>query len=112
MYNARMEVILPEQQRKRAENRAKHAARGLAMSGSIVSEDGRVQTETIRLLAEARTETLLKAYERAGIPFDDTVLGEITEEITAFCEIKKRRCCRFPNSISASGFQSATPNQI
>jgi hypothetical protein len=89
MYNTRLEEIVRTQQDKKAENRAKHVSRGLAISGSVVAQDARIQVETIKLLAEARVETLVKAYERAGLPFDDTALSEISQELTQFCETQK-----------------------
>lgn len=84
MYTGRMEKILREMQEKRKEVRRDHAKRNMMMSGSYVSAEGRIQGETIRLLAEARAETLLAAYERAGIELSDAVVGEITSEVRDF----------------------------
>jgi hypothetical protein len=90
MYTTRMEDILRAQQAKVAESRANHARRGLPMSGIAVSNEAKIRAETAGLLAEARVETLLKAYERAGVPFDESVLQEITAEVEQFCNTKKK----------------------
>jgi hypothetical protein len=94
MFTGKMEKIVNDQQKKRAEVRADHARRGLIMSGSYVASEGRIQAETIRLLAEARAETLLAAFARAGIPLTDAVVGEITAEVNDFCTIKKQQTAR------------------
>jgi len=40
-------------------------------------------------LVEARADSLLKAYERAGLPFDDAALREITEETNQYCHAQQ-----------------------
>jgi TIR domain len=109
MFTTRLEEIIQDQQRKRVENRVNHARRGLAVSGSLVAEEGRIHGETVGLLAEARMETLVKAYERAGMPFDDAVLQEITAEVTQFCEIKKAQMTDTLTQSAAQTFGGATP---
>jgi hypothetical protein len=84
-YTRRMEKIVAEQEDKRKEIHANHTQRGTMLSGPFVSAVGRNEAETLRLLAEARVETLLSAYEKAGIPFDDSALHEVTNEVSQFC---------------------------
>ena len=41
--------------------------------------------EQIDLLTEARAASLVKAYEKSGLSFDDTALQEIRNEVIRFC---------------------------
>jgi len=46
---------------------------------------GRVFLDHFRRLAQARMVSLLSAYEKAGLPFDDACLQEIETEVVQFC---------------------------
>lgn len=84
-------------------------SRGMLMSGSYVTAEGRIQAETIRLLAEARVETLLAAYQRAGVPLDDATVGEITAEVRDFCATKQRHAAQAVESFAAQTFGGSAP---
>ena len=58
LFNAELEKITTEQQRKRSEARADHARRGMAMSGRNIAAEARIQIETVSRLAEAKVQAL------------------------------------------------------
>src|SRR5436305_1282569 len=50
---------------------------GMILSGAHVSAEAHVSTKAIKLLAEARMDSLLNAYGKAGVPPDDNAFNEI-----------------------------------
>src|ERR1700751_3329152 len=61
------------------------ASQGALTSGIYISAEAKLLIETIRIGGEARADSLVKAYEVAGIPFDEIVCGEIKSEVVEFC---------------------------
>ena len=59
--------------------------RGAITTGTYIDAVARERAKFTGKVCEAKAETLLQAYERAGIPLDDTAFQEITEEVTRFC---------------------------
>jgi hypothetical protein len=111
-FNGRMERIIAEQQRKRADVQANHASRGMVQSGPFVSAVAMNEAETVRFLARARAETLLSAYEKAGVPFDDSALHEITNELSQFVQIKERHLTGFVSQFVNQTFGGNAPSNL
>lgn len=77
---------------------AEHLGRNLGvMTGGYIAAYAGVLLDHINLLGEARADSLLKAYDRAGLAFDDTALSEIKSEVMQFCHQKQH------NAVSAIG---------
>ncbi len=74
LFQNSFEEILSRQQTELANVRADHVKRGSVVSGDYVAEHGRVYLDQIRQVGEVRANSLVKAYERARLPFDDTAL--------------------------------------
>jgi hypothetical protein len=55
-------------------------------SGPYLSARVKVLLDQGKLLAEARKECFIQVYAKVGIPFDDTALNELSQEITNHCE--------------------------
>jgi hypothetical protein len=108
MFTGRLEHIIREQQQKKAAVRQDYTARNMLTSGLYVSAEGKIQGETIGLLTRARAETLLAAYERAGLPLDDVAVAEITAEIKEFCQIKQRQAVENLTQIAAQALGTFT----
>jgi hypothetical protein len=85
LFQNKLEEILERQKAEIAAVRADHARRNTISSGGYIAAHGRVLVEQIRLLGAARVDSLLKAYEKAAVPFDDTALNEIKSEALEFC---------------------------
>jgi TIR domain len=112
LFNAKLERILPLQQGKRVEVRQDHARRNATQSGSYVAAEGRIQAGMIRLLAEAKAKILLSAYERAGLPFDDSALREITEEVSQFCATQQHHAIASLSEFAKQTFAGSAPPNL
>lgn len=53
-------------------------------SGPHVAEHARLLVEQANVLGDAKFDSLLKAYERAGVPLDDNALQEIKNEVVQY----------------------------
>lgn len=102
LFQNSLEEILEKQRAELVKIRADHAKRNMVLSGSYFAAHARVLVEQIRLLGEARADSLLKAYEKAGLPFDDAALQEIKSEVIEYCHSQQH---------SAIGSMGNTINQ-
>ena len=80
-----LEAITRDQTRETAKIHADFAKRGMLSSGGHITTLVTSNMNRVRLMAHARADSLTQAYERSGLPFDDTALTEITEEVSGFC---------------------------
>ena len=85
LYQNRLEEVQQEYAKKLADVQADFGRRGLLQSGAYIGEQARVSIDRIKFLGQARAESLLQAYEKSGLPFDDAALSEITAESMNFC---------------------------
>lgn len=106
LYQNSQETIITAHQAKIVEVRSDHTARGTTMSGMYVSALSRALIEQIRQLAEARSDSLLKAYEREGLPFDDATLSDIKSEVMQFCQSKQHDAVNFVWQMISQTFGS------
>lgn len=90
LLEAKRDELLAVQRQKSLESREFHSSHGLARSSNLVTSEGKIQAEFACRLSEARAETLLNAYELVGIPFDESALHEVTNEISAFIATQQR----------------------
>lgn len=65
--------------------RNQHASRGSILSGAYIYEHFKLLLHRVNLLAEAKKDGLLKAYEKSGLPFDVKAFGESKQEVVEFC---------------------------
>jgi hypothetical protein len=86
LFQKKQDEILKAQSKEFSDVASDFARRGLTTSGLYLSACGRVLLNQARLLAEARKESLIQAYAKSGLPFDDAALSEIKQEVTDFCE--------------------------
>jgi hypothetical protein len=91
LFAQRQEQTLKEYHKRVPEINAEYARRGLAASGPRLAAIGKAATDMVSQLADARAWSLLQAYERSGLPFDDAALAEITGEIIEFCTNEQHR---------------------
>jgi len=85
LFNSSLEEIIKQQQAKLAQVRVDHAKRNMVSSGGNIAAQARVLVEQVQLLGEARSDSLLKAYRRAGLSFDDVAFNEVKAEVMGFC---------------------------
>jgi len=84
LYNNSRDEVLEWQRGELSRIRAEYTRKGSIRSGIHVSAQGNVLLEMIRKLGEARAASLLKAYEKSGLPFDDAAHDEIRAQVMDF----------------------------
>jgi TIR domain len=85
LFNRAQKEILALRQLKLAETRARMAAQGTVLSGQYVVSIQELAIETTRQLGKARMDALVAAYERSGLPYDETAHGEISSDVAESC---------------------------
>src|SRR6266852_6169474 len=81
-YTGEIENIVREHEQKIAKMRHQLAARGLLMSGNMISENARIDGEQIKAMTQARLDAILEGYELYGIAIDDQMAINICDEVT------------------------------
>lgn len=109
LFSHKMEEILNQHQAELARVRSDHAQRNMVMSGPYITAHARVYLEQIRLLGEARMESLIKAYEKSGVPFDDGAYNEIKAEVMQFCQQKQHNAVGAIGQVIKQTFQGSHP---
>ena len=110
LYQKRFEAIHENQKVERQKVVTAFGQRNMLQSGMYLSARAKVMAKHIGLMAEAMAQTRLQAYERAGLPFNQAALQEITAEVNQFCEVQKRHL-RGAASNLASQMQFPNPQQ-
>lgn len=90
MYAAQVDKVSRDLQAQRVETRSQYAMRGGVNSSNYVMAEVKIHGDAIRSLLQARADTLVRAYERVGAPFDDGTLREITDEVQKLGAIQQR----------------------
>ena len=92
-----------------AEVRQNHHKRNTLMSGLYIADTAKVYLEQITSLAEARMDSLIKAYEKSGMPFDDTAFNEIKAEVMQFCQQKQHNAVGGIRNVIIQTFRGSDP---
>jgi hypothetical protein len=113
LYQNKLEQILAKQGEELREVIADFTRRNMLQSGMYLSARARVMGKYSGLMAEARSQTLLQAYERAGLPLDAAVEREIAAEVTEFCDAQKHNlAASVPNMVNQSFGQNVPAGLI
>lgn len=110
LYQKRLKEILANQTLELQKVVADFGQRNMMQSGMYLSARAKVMGRHVGLMAEAMAQTRLQAYERAGLPFNQAVLQEITAEVNQFREAQKGHL-RAAASNLASQMQFPNPQQ-
>lgn len=92
--------------------RQEHAAQSPQnplMSGPYITDHAKVYLEQVRFLSEARMNSLIKAYEKSGLSFDESTFNEIKTEVIQFCHQKQHHAVSAIGQIITQAFQGADP---
>ena len=85
LYHEWCEHIQKEYREKLADVHNDFIRRNLVQSGMYAQAHAQVLVWHVDQMGEARTDSLLQAYERSGLPFDDAAFKDISSEVTQFC---------------------------
>ena len=108
----RQEEIVRESATKIAEIRGRHARGYPVKSGFEVKELAAAAVERTSNLAQAKADSLVAAYEKAGLPFDDEALREVTAEVAQLCTTKTTHEVNFVTQLVHQTFGSSVPNGL
>jgi TIR domain-containing protein len=89
--------------------RSDHQKRNTLMSGFYIADHASVYLDQIKLLAEARMDSLKKAYEKSDLPFDDAAFNEIKAEVMQFCQQKQHNAVGAIRRVVTQTFQGSGP---
>jgi hypothetical protein len=108
VFTRKLEEIMQQSQAKIVEIRRSYARHYPVKSGAEISALAAISIERTSQLAQARADSLIVAYEKAGSVFDDEALQSITAEVAQFCVAK------VPQEISfiARSIQQVFENNI
>jgi hypothetical protein len=87
------------------------------LSGAYIHDHFKLLLERVDVLAQAKSDGLVKAYEESGLPFDEAAFRDVKGEVVDFCHSQQRRvsttlrqvftkfseffiCCQFPQESS------------
>lgn len=108
VFTGKSEEIIAEQQEKKRQLLGEQARRSPGVvSGNLVAAEARLSAETAIRLIQAKSETLVFALEKAGLPFTENARNEITNEVFSFAKIKQRHAMEYAAQIVAQRFSGA-----
>src|ERR1039457_3838877 len=103
-----MEEVLEKHRMELAKVRLQYGSHNV-MSGQYITAHAQVLLEQIRRLAEARMDSLIKAYEKAGLPLDDAAFNEIKDEVMQFCHQKQHNAVHAIGEMIKQTFHGSPP---
>jgi hypothetical protein len=80
---------LPNEEQEIGALRNQHASRGSLLSGNYIHELCQLLLRRVDFLAQGKTDGLVKAYEKSGLPFDEAAFEESKREVVDFCHLQQ-----------------------
>jgi hypothetical protein len=112
LFQNRLEEISEWMRQELVTRSADFARRNMTKSGAYIAEHGRVLVEQIRRLGDARADSLLQAYAKSGLPFDDAALREITDEVMQFCHQQQHNAVGRIGNVIQQTFGQTAPQSL
>src|SRR5712664_1189200 len=109
LFHATVEETLQRRQARTSEVITDFMRRNMLQSGMYLKALACLLGETIEKMGRARMDSLLKAYARQGLPFDDTALREITEEVNQYCHAQQHHAVGAIGPLIDQTFAGAMP---
>lgn len=112
LFGKRLEEISSQQQKKLVAIRSDFAQRNLMQSGMYIAAHASALAEQVELLAEARAESLLKAYEESGVPLDGAAIAQITDEAIKYCRAQQTNAAHSLHNVTIQTFGGGVPPDL
>ncbi len=84
----------------------------MTQSGMYIKARADVLVQFIEEMGRVRMESLLKAYARQGLPFDDVALSEITSEVNQYCHSQQHNAIGAISPLIGQMFPGQTPPNL
>jgi len=112
MFQTSQEEALRRQQARTSEVTADFIQRNMVQSGMYIKARADLLIQLIDQLGQARADSLLKAYERQGLPFDDAALSEITTEVNQYCHSQQHHAVAAIGPLISQTFAGPRPSNL
>ncbi len=109
LFTQEMERLAREHQKKRVAVASDFAARNMLRSGMYFTGIAQAGIEYLKAVAQARADTLLHAYDSAGLRIDDQAVSEIYGEVAKLSEAQGRN---LKASIQTAAQQQSMPEGV
>jgi len=111
LYQKRLGAILANQKQELDKVVEDFGRRNMMQSGMYLSARAKVMGKRVGLMAEAMAQTLSQAYEKAGLPLNQTTLQEITVEVNQFCEAQKAHLRMAAHNLVSQQFPGSSQSK-
>ena len=112
LLHASLEETLQRQQARTSEVVADFTRRNMMSSGMYIKARADILVQFIEEMGRARMDSLLKAYARQGLPFDDAALREITSEVNQYCHAQQHNAVGAIGPLIGQTFGGPTPANL
>ena len=112
LLQASLEETLQRQQARTSEVIVDFTRRNMMQSGMHIKARADLLVQFVEDMGRARMDSLLKAYERQGLPFDDTALSEITSEVNRYCHSRQHNAVGTMGPLINQTFPGQAPANL
>jgi len=109
IYQRRLHEISGNQEQEINQLRNQHASRGSILSGSYIHDHYNLLLARVDTLAQAKSDGLVKAYERSGLPFDEAAFQDVRGEVVGFCHSQQHNIIGSMTQVIRQTFGENTP---
>jgi hypothetical protein len=109
IYQRRLHEISGNEQQEINQLRNQHASRGSILSGNYIHDHYNLLLTQVDTLAQAKSDGLIKAYERSGLPFDEAAFQDVRGEVVGFCHSQQHNIIGSMTQVVRQTFGENTP---
>src|SRR5260370_4195705 len=109
IYQRRLHEISANQEQEINQLRNQHASRGSILSGGYIHDHYNLLLARVDTLAQAKSDGLVKAYERSGLPFDAAAFQDARGEGVSFCHSQQHNIICSMTQVVRQTFGENTP---
>jgi hypothetical protein len=109
IYQRRLHEISANQEQEISQLRNRHASQGSIQSGNYIRDHYNLLLARVDTLAQAKSDGLVKAYERSGVPFDEAAFQDAKGEVVSFCHLQQHTIIGSMTQVVGQTFGGNTP---
>ncbi len=109
IYQRRLHELSGNEEQEINQLRNRHASQGSILSGNYIHDHYNLLLARVDTLAQAKSDGLVKAYERSGIPFDEAAFQDVRGEVVSFCQSQQHNIIGSMTQVVRQTFGESTP---
>src|SRR5260370_8154995 len=109
IYQRRLHEISENQGEESKQGRSQKGGRGSILSGGYIQDHYNLLLARVDTLAQAKSDGLVKAYERSGLPFDEAAFQDARGEVVSFCHSQQHNIIGSMTQVVRQTFGENTP---